>query len=75
MIWTKAHVTKTATYGLPRLSVFFVKRNIGPNMPSSDMAYKTREAPIKHDNAAENDERMMPMKMMGGQNEIGCKKV
>ena len=68
-------MTKTATYGLPLASVFLVMRNIGPNIPSKDMAYRTLEAPIRHDRAAENEDRIIPMNIIGGQKEIGWRKV
>ena len=66
MSWTRNQVTITAAYGLPLLSVIFVNRSIGPNIPSLDMAYKTLEAPIKHDKAAENDDNIIPMNIIGG---------
>ena len=66
IICTKNHVTRTATYGLPSLFVFFVKRSMGPNIPSRDIAYNTRLAPIKHERAALNDERIIPINIIGG---------
>jgi len=50
-------------------------RNNGPNIPSQDIAYSTRDAPIRQDKAAEKDDRNIPMKTMGGQNEMAWRKV
>ena len=41
---------------------------MGPNIPSRDIAYNTRLAPIKHERAALNDDRIIPINIIGGLN-------